>query len=241
MNDEPNAKLLLETESLFGRFQVAFNQIDHFMRKVTRRDREHGFVSVLRDFEMKGGLGSDGDFLRSAADLRNVLIHNRTLPHFEMAIPTEQVVQRLERLSDSILRPPKVYPMFKKNVACVAPEDSLAHVMRLVDAMKFSQFPVMEGIRFLGLLTENGITRWLARKVVNSDSLVELDDAKVCDLVREEEERKNAAFVSKDKPTTEVREMFRCNGFLEAILITHHGRPTEKLLGLINRWDMARV
>ncbi len=210
------------------------------MRKTTGREREVGFASVLWEFEKKRNLGVDGDFLRSAGELRNVLIHNRTLPHFEMAIPTDDVVQRIERVCESILSPPKIYPMYQKNVACVAPGDSLAHVMRLVVDMKFSQFPVMDGSRFTGLLTENGITRWLARKVVDSMSLMELEDANVRELVGEEEGRANSLFVSKDTALAEVREMFRGKGFLEAVLITQHGQSNEKLLGLINRWDLAQ-
>ncbi len=149
-----------------------------------------------------------------------------------MEVPTEPVVQRLERLNEMIQRPPKIYPMFRTNVVCIAPEDSLVHVMRLVVDMKFSQFPVMEGARFAGLLTENGITRWLAQKIVNSLSLVEFEDAKVSDLIHEEELRSNSLFVSKSTTLAEVHEKFRNNKFLEVVLITHSGRDTEKLLGL---------
>ena len=115
---------------------------------------------------------------------------------------------------------------------------SLAHVMRLVVEMKFSQFPVMEGGRFVGLLTENGITRWLARKIVDTLSLVDFEDAKVRDLVSLEEHRANSLFVSKNMTLTEAREKFRENRFLEAILITHSGQNGEKFLGLMTRWDM---
>lgn len=238
MKADPSVEFPPAPASLFDRFQVAFNQIDAAMRKATGRNRDDGFVTVLRDFEKKGSLGSDGDFLRSVADLRNVIIHNKTLPHIEMAVPTEPVVQRLERLNEKIQCPPKIYPMFRTNVVCIAPEDSLVHVMRLVVDMKFSQFPVMEGTRFAGLLTENGITRWLARKIVDTLSLVDFEDAKVRDLVSLEEHRANSLFVSKNMTLTEAREKFRENRFLEAILITHSGQNGEKLLGLMTRWDM---
>ena len=225
---------------MFDRFQAAYNEIDAYMRKSTGGNRDAGFASVLREFEKKNNLGPDGDFLRSAAELRNALIHNRTLPFLEMAIPTEAVVERIERVRESILRPQKIYPMFQTQVAFVTPEQSLADVMRLVVDMKFSQFPVMEGGRFMGLLTENGITRWLARKVVSALSLVDFDDAKVRDLVNEEEERANVLHVSRDTTLAEAREMFRGNRFLEAVLITQNGRKTERLLGLMSRWDLAQ-
>jgi hypothetical protein len=36
----------------------------------------------------------------------------------------------------------------------------------------------------------------------------------------------------------EVREKFRREGMLEAALITESGKKGEKLLGMINRWDL---
>ena len=119
-----------------------------------------------------------------------MLIHRRTLPIFQMATPTKQVVERLEGIRDRMLNPPKV-TRYMKIVAYVSPDDSLADVMRIVFESDFSQFPVMNGKEVTGLLTENGITRWLARKIVCEDSLVESADAKVSDIVMSEEKRKN--------------------------------------------------
>ena len=228
-----------EPISLYDRFVSAYNEIDARMRKCTGLERDAGFISVLREFERKTPLGVDSDFLRSAAELRNVLVHSWTLPILEMATPTETVVLRLGAIRDRMLNPPKVYPRFKKQVAAVAPDDSLEHVMRIVSESDYSQFPVIDEDRFVGLLTENGITRWLARKIVTSMSLVDFADARVSDLVGNEESRKNFMFVSRSMDIAEVRENFRSNALLEAVLITENGRNGEKLLGLINRWDLA--
>lgn len=246
MNSEPNSDPEASTRSappepvpLFDRFVSAYNEVDEWMRKSTGSDRNVGFSNVLLDFERKMYLGTDGDFLRSVADLRNVLIHRRTLPHLEMATPTEPVIHRLELIRDKMLDPPKVYPRFQKQVAIVSPKDSLEEVMRMVSALDYSQFPVVDGNDFVGLLTENGITRWLARKIVGSMSLVDFADAQVSDLVCNEESRENFLFVPRRMAISEVREKFRGNGLLESVLITENGRKGEKLLGLMNRWDLA--
>lgn len=230
---------LPESVSLFDRFISAFNEIDAWIRKSTRLGREIGFSAVLQEFERKSPLGADGDFLRSSSDLRNVLVHRRTLPILEMATPTDQVVAQLELIRDRMFNPPKVYPRFKKPVTVVAPDDSLEEVMRVISRLEFSQFPVLDDGKFIGLLTENGITRWLAQKIVSSMSLVDFADAKVSELVVNEERRENFIFVPRGMAITEVRGKFRGNGLLEAALITEKGRSGEKLLGLINRWDLA--
>lgn len=233
----PNS--LPEPVSLFDRFTSAFNEIDEWLRKSTRLGREIGFSAVLQEFERKSPLGTDSDFLRSSAELRNVLVHRRTLPILEMATPTDQVVAKLELIRDRMFKPPKVYPRFRKSVTVVAPNDTLEEVMRVVSRLEFSQFPVFDDGKFVGLLTENGITRWLAQKIAGSISLVEFADAKVSELVVNEERRENFIFVPRGMAITEVREKFRGNGLLEAALITEKGQSGEKLLGLINRWDLA--
>jgi CBS domain-containing protein len=137
-----------------------------------------------------------------------------------------------------MFNPPKVFPLHKKKVATVTLEDTLADVMAIVSRSDFSQFPVMDDKEVIGLLTENGITRWLARKISVDISLVEFADAQVRDLVGNEERRKNFIFVSRNIAIAEVREKFRREGLLEAALITESGKCGEKLLGMINRWDL---
>lgn len=244
MESEPNTsaplpavKNLADVVSLIDRFESAYNEIDALMRKLCKLSRNDTFSAALTSYESRFRMGTDCDFLRSAAELRNVLIHRRTLPILQMATPTTEVVERLESIRERMQNPPKV-SRYLKTVATVSPDDSLADVMRIVFDSHFSQFPVMNGGDVTGLLTENGITRWLARKVVCEDSLVESADAKVSELVMSEEKRKNFIFVPKKMAIAEVREKFRREGMLEAALITENGKCGEKLLGMINRWDL---
>lgn len=230
-------KIAGEAVSLIERFESAYNEIVDLMRKLCKLSTNDTFSAALTNYESRFRMGTDSDFLRSAAELRNVLIHRRTLPFLQMATPTTEVVERLESIRDRMLNPSKV-SRYMKTVATVSPDDSLADVMRIVFDSDFSQFPVMNGKEVTGLLTENGITRWLARKVVCEDSLVESADAKVSDLVMSEEKRKNFIFVPKKMAIAEVREKFRREGMLEAALITENGKSGEKLLGMINRWDL---
>jgi hypothetical protein len=94
--------------------------------------------------------------------------------------------------------------------------------------------------RFKGLLTENGITRWLAKHVERADSLVDVNDVFVSELLREEEQRDNCSFVSRDLETEILRIMFRDLEILEAVLITENGQRTEIPLGIATRWDMLQ-
>jgi predicted transcriptional regulator len=87
-------------------------------------------------------------------------------------------------------------------------------------------------------LTENGITRWLAHYVSKEMSMVELNDVPVRQVLPEEEKRPNCLFVARDKTVDEAKALFATKELLEAVLITQSGNRTEKLIGIITRWDV---
>jgi len=59
--------------------------------------------------------------------------------------------------------PELVIPRFQRDVTRISHRDTLVHVLNLVRKNDFSQFPVYREGRFVGLITENGITRWMAQ------------------------------------------------------------------------------
>jgi predicted transcriptional regulator len=100
---------------------------------------------------------------------------------------------------------------------------------------------VFEDNRFLGMLTENGVTRWLARHVVRTLSLVELDEIFVSNVLQSEEVRKNHQFVPGDMRVDELSALFAKQALLEAVLVTASGKQTEDLLGIATRWDILHL
>jgi hypothetical protein len=101
---------------------------------------------VLREYEQEYRLGSDGDYLRTVSDLRNVVVHEETEPHGQMGVPT--VVARLEAICGWITKPARVVPRFQRSVETMTPDDSLAHVLRTISKRDYSQFPVFVGKDF---------------------------------------------------------------------------------------------
>jgi predicted transcriptional regulator len=227
-----------EQADLWERFQVAYNNIDRQFRKLLNTDRAQSFTSLIKKYEETHRLGADGDYLRMTADLRNVLVHEKTKPYVQLAIPTEEVVERLEVIAGRISNPPRLLPRFQKVVEVLELQTSLAQTLRKIARRDYSQFPVYHESRFWGLLTENGITRWLAHHMTDDLSLVDFEDVPIKKVLPEEEKRSNCLFMSRDRTIDEVEKCFREEGMLEAVLITHNGNKSEKLLGIVTRWDI---
>jgi predicted transcriptional regulator len=229
---------------LWERFKAAYNTIDHLIRKHPGEStgKPESFNSALSNYDRKYRLGgSNVDYLRMANGLRSVLVHEQTTPYLPVGVPTLPVVERLESIRDQMTNPPRVYPKFKKQVTTISPNDSLVAVLKIVLQKDYSQFPVYDSQHFKGLLTENGITRFLAEYVVREPpiGLIELEDHVVSKVLPAEEERPNWKFVSRNLRIDEAKVMFGEEKLLEAILITAHGKQTEKPIGIITRWDIS--
>jgi predicted transcriptional regulator len=233
-------KMSDDQRELVERFDTTYNSIHHFLRKHLGKQTWVPFPSLVDEYERTHKIGADCDHLRIAHELRNVLIHGKTMPYQPVAVPILPVVERLETICQWLKNPPLVVPRFQRQVETTTPDDSLAGVLRRIREKDYSQFPVYDGEKFRGLLTENGITRWLAHRVSKEMSLVELDEVPIRQVLPEEEKRQNWLFVARDKTVHEAKALFAAKELLEAVLITQSGNRTEKLIGIITRWDVLR-
>jgi predicted transcriptional regulator len=215
-----------------------YNEIDGELRRRLRKNKTVGFFQLVAEFERDGACPKECALLKRAAELRNFVVHEPKHDGDICTVPTAMFLRELAAIKKRLIAPEPVIPRFAKSVVTISPVDTLAHVLREISVREFSQFPVYNSGKFKGLLTENGITRWLAKHVQRTLSLVDVEEVYVSDLLREEEQRNNYHFVAKIFPVEEARRMFREKEQLEAVLITAAGQRSEPPLGIITRWDM---
>ena len=225
---------------LIQRFEAAFNSIDRELRNRTGQNDDKPFFGVTRDYELMAKGWSHGNTLRRIAKLRNAIVHDKVEPYNYPAIPTESVIEKLEAIKRSLTSPKTAYSEFRRSeVVKVYTHQTLEEVLKEIYQRDFSQFPVYDGSRFVGLLTENGITRWLADYAQNRDSILLLTDTAVQDVLEKEERRSNFVFVARSVTLDEVTYAFGTKPNLEAVLVTENGKEHEKLLGIATRWDLT--
>jgi predicted transcriptional regulator len=234
------AKPSRQEQKLIDRFIAAFNAIDKQLKSVSQS--EGSFGNVIKECLDRSLITrKDYQTLKTVTTLRNILVHDTVKTQHFPVVPTAPFVDQVERLLNQFRHPARVIPTFRKEVKVVDAGQSLSSILKLIDKRDYSQFPVFDDARFKGLLTENGITRWLAHHVSKELSLVELDEITVRMVLREEEKRSNYQFVSKGAAVNEVKGLFSKNELLEAVLITTTGSPKEDLLGIATRWDIVQL
>lgn len=223
------------------RFLAAFNLIEAELKKNLGLESHIGFREASSLFSQRHGWWRVHDqVMVTVAQIRNFLVHTRSDPAFVAAVPHEDMVLRLERTAAMLVRPKLVIPTFQKEVMGFRPEQPLTDLLSVVQSSDVTFFPISGDDGFLGLVTGNGLMRWLA-KLADEDPLNDLSEISIGEVLELEEPRTNYAFVSRTTPAYEAIDLFSQKAGLEAVLITHEGRKTESLLGIVTVWDVANV
>jgi predicted transcriptional regulator len=238
MNAENKRALSQDQLDLIERFITAYNAIDHYLREQLEVENFVSFSSLVRDYGRRHPRWEAQDDLRMMSDLRNAMVHQRTEAYEYLSVPIPSVVEEIERIREQLTKPERVYPKFRREVVSFKAGDPFSKVLAKIHERGFSQFPVLKGEKFLGLLTEHGITRWLADHVTNEMMLVDFEEMDVMEVFTQDDKRKNYGFVARNATIMEAEAEFATNPKLEALLISESGQPNGKLLGIITRGEV---
>ena len=80
---------------LVERFEADFNAIEQFLRKAIRDDGHEPFTRLVNKYVSSHPTWRDAEFLRTAASVRNAIVHGKTEPYCHVAVPTPTVVTKL--------------------------------------------------------------------------------------------------------------------------------------------------
>ncbi|ADU29374.1 CBS domain-containing protein [Evansella cellulosilytica] len=227
------------------RFLEAFNRIDKLLRGILKisGDRHVDFVELVKkSSESNSIVRRFKEDLLLFSKLRNVIVHDKTQPNIFIAEPHETTVEKIKKIEMEIKDPKKVIPEYQRNVVIFNLDNTLTDVLLAVKEYGYSQFPVYHNEEFKGLLTENGITAFLAREV--NEELIMLPERLVEEVLSLEESNTNYKFISREASIYEAKELFKSSvdtDRLDALLVTHSGKSTESLLGIITLWDVVQV
>ncbi|MBB6053897.1 CBS domain-containing protein [Armatimonas rosea] len=227
----------MNEDILAKRFITTFNFVEQHLRVSLGVPPEARFTQMTQKYFERRVDQKDRFDLDAFASIRNAITHSAE-PLFS---PSIVAVERIEAIFERMVNPKLIYPRFKVDVDCVALEDTLASVFNTIAQRDFSQFPVYSDKKFHGLLTENGLTRWVAQHVLHTSPSVNLDGATVADVLSLEQSQGTSQFVPKTMTVDEMRYCFAVAPDLEAVLITETGDSTEKLLGIATVYDLLEL
>ncbi|GGM19173.1 hypothetical protein GCM10011351_01280 [Paraliobacillus quinghaiensis] len=226
------------------RFIIAFNKIEKFFEKEIN---EKKYIPFYRSVQLlkhtNATIDRYQDDLVEYSELRNAIIHERTEAHYAIAEPHDEVVERIEKIEQELTAPKLVIPTFQKELRTMQAEDTVKDVLKVIRETDFSQFPVYRSKQFVGLVTDKGITHWLARNT-NGD-IDQLLLTPVMNLIEENKSVRNYEFISKEMTIYQAERIFleqlKKYKRLDALLITEEGKEHQALLGMISTNDLIKI
>ena len=222
-------------------FLEAFVAIEEYLEQL-QRGRGMAFsqlVDVLRQQHSSVRLYAED--LKAFARLRNVIVHERGGGKI-LAEPNDWAVKQICHIRDILLQPPTVALFSQRKVMSIMASDSIAKATKIMHDRHYSQLPVYDERRYIGLLTTRIITYWLGAQHTES---VPCAQVPVGEVLATAEPGDSAIFIANDTLLTEALELFdyheRRQRYVDALLITTDGTPQSPLLGIIAVGDIPRI
>lgn len=226
------------------RFLAAFNRIEAYLK-------EEGDVSKYESFSRSLNMAIKNspmiknfkEDLEKFSNLRNIIIHEEIRPNFVIAEPHIEIVERIEKIAEILERPQRVIPEFEREVKKVDLYDNIEVPLGLI-RNGFSQFPVYNNGKFIGLLSDKCIAKWLAN-FINED-IISMHEVRVDQVLKFDiSNGSNVRFIDKEATIYNALSIFseyrNKNIQVEAILITCNGKTDESLLGIITPRDLVEI
>jgi predicted transcriptional regulator len=230
-------------DQLSSRFLDAFTSIEKHLRALAKADKHMTFNEMVEKASRSDrAVRRFRDQLKGFGELRNFVVHEycRDQP---TASPSPHAVERLQAIRDELLSPPKLIGLFRLRVETCVPADAVGLAARKMHDGSFSQLPIYDGDRLVGLLSAETVARWLASRLADGVGLLEEEAVEV---VMGHEEGTHAYAVMGREATVEdalaaFDDHLHSGRSLDAIILTHNGKKTERPLGIVTVSDMPKL
>lgn len=233
--------------SNYQRFMHAFNELHNVIAKKVNRDPDTNFGELMgaaakkRDKVIEKYV-DEIDFYR---ELRNLLTHNTINGDEAAAEPSDSLIKEIETVTDKIRYSKQAKDLFLKRVRTFDVNDPLGKVLDVINHVRYTQFPVFDGDKLVGILSSIGVTKYLA-KAMDKD-INAIKKATVRQILEVEDEQDFYEVIPADKSVFDIEEIFSeriREGRTAYILLIAKGdkiRKKSDLIGIITPWDLPKV
>ena len=224
-----------------------YNQVDHFLRDSIKSERHLDHGSLLKEAALRNPVVARHlQEMRSLSQLRNTIIHNPFGSEISPLItPNQIVVDRYKAILESLKHPPTALSIAieGQNIYTAKKQDRLMDVLKKMDDNIFTHVPIIEKGEMVGILSENALLSYIADMedvIIDSSTKV---DALSAYIPLNKHRGESFKFLPRDATLEEVFNMFneaiKVRERIGMVFITHNGKQSEKLLGILTAWDLA--
>lgn len=226
-----------QTRTNAQRFLDAYARIEKILYEIIRETKYVPFSQMITRASRENLIiSARANDLRQYHELRNAIVHNRGRENEVIAEPCDSVTEDIEKIADMLESKHELLSIASSPVIAVGKDDSISSAYRLMRKMNTSKIPVYHNGVYAGLITMEEIAGWALENRNEEDSVSSI-------LTERKNER--VLFVKKNAPLQMIMRSYESSlkhGLtLLAILITEHGLPKEKPLGIITVADLPKL
>ena len=226
-----------QTRTNAQRFLDAYARIEKILYEIIRETKYVPFSQMITRASRENLIiSARANDLRQYHELRNAIVHNRGRENEVIAEPCDSVTDDIEKIADMLESKHELLSIASSPVITVGKDDSISSAYRLMRKMNTSKIPFYHNGVYSGLITMEEIAGWALENRNEEDSVSSI-------LTERKNER--VLFVKKNAPLQMIMRSYESSlkhGLtLLAILITEHGLPKEKPLGIITVADLPKL
>lgn len=225
------------------RFLKAYNQIDHGLRVQYNFNRSMAFSDIIRrSVVINAVIRKYEDELVDYGRLRNAIVHSSDEADV-IAEPHTNIVEKMERIAKLITTPPRaVDSICRKDVLCVAANETLHSVIAKISRSGYSNLPVYDGNELVGIANGQRLLDCLGKAVIAEKDLDSFcKNVLIGEVVSSQIMDNYYALVDENITLEQILNLFYKNRKMLVVLITKNGTTTEQPLGIISVSDIMDI
>lgn len=221
-------------------FLSTYNKLDHYLKGLDHSEQYRSFSSVLNRLKKSNKVVSHYEKkLKSYNNLRNAIVHER-MDGKVIAEPNDYAVNDLNLIYEKISSPKSICDVCKHSIIKLDHRDSLSTALVTMKENDFSQLPVYNGDDFVEMLNSETISSWMAHNI--EQDIVSIEETKISDVLHFKSDYRLTLFQSRNANIYEILDLYKDNAYkskqIDAIIITHNGKKSEKPITIITDDDI---
>lgn len=212
-------------------FLNKYRRLEQFIRRSEGKDNQS--ISQIINEGRHPFIIDNREVLDSLNRIRNVFAHNETINYLSV---NEKAIELMDSLLKDLPDEETANEIMTRNVVGFQINDPLSKPLKSIATDNLHQFPIYQGKEVRGLLTDNGITNWLAKNI-HSES-VSIKDTTIEEVLENDDLSQNYRYVAKDTPYGDIIDIYKSDLNLRIILVTETGKKHQAVLGIITPWDL---
>lgn len=218
------------------RFLNAFAGIEKQLREINRTSNATFKQLVLEGSKKNTVVKNHKENLLEYAELRNAIVHQRGNYNEIIAQPADSAVEEMELVLKKLKVEPTALMFASSPVEYADGSHSLIQVCEMMEKLDTSKFPVYEEGKCLGLVTYKTIA---IHGVLHNHPSITVKEA------LGEDKMQGIAFIGKNESLVNIVKLMMRNlqkgEQVYALIVTEHGKPHQKPLGIITLADMPKI